>query len=86
MLAGADLTLARSPRPTWIIEICRSEFHPGGENPHVLETFDLFWKQGYEARWARPESRRLDRSEICGWMNGQSTGGDFINYIFAAPE
>ncbi len=69
VLLGAQQTIARSPRPTWLVEICLSEFHPGGVNPHFIETFELFWQHGYETHWASGDKRRVDRQDIADSAN-----------------
>lgn len=49
VLKGAIATLARTPKPAWLLEICLQEFHPGGANPDFREIFDPFHSHGYVA-------------------------------------
>lgn len=59
-LLGGAKVLASASKPTWVVEICISEHQPAGTriNPHLKETFQLFWDAGYEAFTAeqRPQS------------------------------
>ncbi len=66
MLKGANNLLYSDPRPTWIVEISVGEHQPAGVaiNPRLLETFQIFWAAGYEARTADRERRLVTRSEI----------------------
>jgi hypothetical protein len=57
VLAGAPNTLAMSPRPTWLVEICLSEHHPTGINPDFVKTFNTFWQNGYYAMTADRKSK-----------------------------
>jgi FkbM family methyltransferase len=82
VLLGALKTLILSPRPTWFIEICLSEFHPGAINPDYEATFDLFWKHGYEVRTANKEFSLVTPGDIKKWVaNKRSTINNF-NYLF----
>jgi FkbM family methyltransferase len=51
MLEGAKLLLSQEPKPIWMVEIAVSEHQPNGIaiNPHLLSTFQIFWRMGYEA-------------------------------------
>ena len=82
VLRGAQTTLAMSPRPTWMVEICLNEFHPSGLNPNYAATFETFWKHGYEVRTADKRDRVITSADISSWVAaGQSSLGVF-NYIF----
>jgi len=59
VLQGAQKTLAMSPRPTWMIEICSNEFRPAGINPNYASTFEMFWQNGYEVHTADRQNRRV---------------------------
>lgn len=84
VLAGAARLLEMHPKPKWIVEISVTENWPEGiqVNPHLQETFQLFWKLGYEARTADAEFRTVtpgEIGEIC------STGRDTLrshNFLF----
>lgn len=78
VLNGAMATLARDPKPEWLIEICLHEFHPGG-NPDFMTIFELFWNNGYSA--STPEGLEVTRNDVAEWIAMGRTNGGF-NYIF----
>lgn len=82
VLVGAGRILARTPKPTWMIEICLNEYHPDGINPHYSETFELFWNQGYVARTADDKGRIVGREEVRRWVAAGRTESGVINYLF----
>jgi FkbM family methyltransferase len=82
VLRGAKRTLNLDPKPTWMVEICLREFHPGGENPHYAATFGMFWENGYEARTADDRHRPVTPYDIDLYVrNGQGIPGA-INFFF----
>lgn len=82
VLMGALKTIKMTPRPTWIIEICLSEFHPGGLNPNFAATFEIFWHHGYEVRRANKEFTLVTPDDVKNWVaNKRAIINDF-NYIF----
>jgi len=82
VLRGALKTLCISPRPTWFVEICLNEFHPGGINPDYEATFDLFWQHGYEVRMANKEFTLVTPSDIKSWVANKRSRINNINYLF----
>ena len=82
VLRGALKTLRTSPRPTWFIEICLSEFHPGGMNPDYESTFDLFWQHGYEVRTANKEFTLVTPADIKRWVANKRSTNNTFNYLF----
>lgn len=82
VLRGALNTLSLSPRPTWFIEICLNEFHPGEVNPNYEATFDLFWKHGYEVRTANKEVTLVTPKDIKSWVANRCSNTNNFNYIF----
>lgn len=82
VLQGSERTLARSPRPTWLIEICLGEYHPAGRNPNYAATFELLWQNGYEAHTANREDRLLMPADIERWVCERRSDSRVINYIF----
>jgi FkbM family methyltransferase len=52
-LCGALRTLARTPRPIWMVEIVDFA-HKGGVHPHKADIFSLFARHGYAAREIAP--------------------------------
>lgn len=86
VLRGAIKTLTMFPRPTWFIEICLSEFHPGKLNPNYAATFDLFWQHGYEVRLANKEGRLITSADIQIWIADKKTNMSEFNYLFIPKE
>lgn len=82
VLKGALNTLAMSPRPTWFIEICLNEFHPGELNKNYAATFELFWQHSYEARLANKEGRVVTPIDIKNWVTRGNTDTNEFNYVF----
>lgn len=86
VLRGALMTLTRTPKPFWLLEICLQEFHPEGSNPDFLHIFKLFWKHGYEAYTANSTPRLIRPEEVTNWVaEGHAASGTF-NYVFADPK
>lgn len=87
VLKGAIKTLTMSPRPTWFIEICLSEFHPGKLNPNYAAIFNLFWKHGYEVRLANKENQLITETDIKKWLaDKQSSNKNEFNYLFIPKQ
>lgn len=88
MLQGASSVLGRTPRPTWVIEIAVSEHQPAGigVNPLLMDTFEVFWALGYEARTADRAQRLVTREEVAAVA---ATGRDTFachNFLFQYPD
>ncbi|MBI3704987.1 MAG: FkbM family methyltransferase [Rhizobiales bacterium] len=82
VLNGAEHTLALSPRPAWLVEICLRENFPGGLNDKFHNTFEMFWRRGYEARTANREERPIHPSDVNRWVKqGYADFGSY-NYLF----
>lgn len=86
VLRGATRTLSRSPRPAWQVEICLTEHHPNGINPHFLDLFDLFWSHGYRALTADAAARLVTRDDVVRWVEQRRRDFGFINYVFESEE
>lgn len=86
VLQGAAATLGREPRPVWLVEICLGEFHPGGPNPHYLETFELFWKAGYRAWTAAIPPAEVAPVDVRRWSEAGRCDAGTFNYLFASAE
>lgn len=82
VLNGAQATLARQPRPLWMLEICLHEYHPEGRNPDYLATFEKFWEHGYEARTANRNQRLVAPEEVRAWVRAGRASSGVINYLF----
>jgi len=84
MLEGAKNFLDREPRPVWMVEIAIRGHQPGDTevNPNLLSTFQIFWKNGYEAWTADKQIRCIYSDEIKHII---ATGKDTLgthNFIF----
>lgn len=86
VLQGAVKTLAMSPRPTWFIEVCLSEFHPRKLNPNYAATFNMFWQYGYEVRLANKEGRLITLPDIQNWLVDKKTNMREFNYLFIPKQ
>ena len=82
VIRGALKTLSLSSRPTWFIEICLSEFHPGEMNPNYEATFNLFWQHGYEVRIANKEVTLVTPNDIRSCVANKCSIINNFNYIF----
>lgn len=82
VLRGALKTLCASIRPSWFIEICLNEFHPGAVNQNFEATFELFWQHNYEVRLANKELTMITPQEIKEWAASKSTSHNSFNYLF----
>ncbi len=82
VLRGAQSTLNRSPRPTWLVEILLNEYQLPVSNPNYTATFDLFWQYGYEAHTANRPYRLIRPADVNGWVKAQHCDSGTINYIF----
>lgn len=82
VLRGATRVLARTPKPSWMIEICLDEYHPQGINPYYMATFEIFWGHGYVARTADGNGTIIDREEVRRCVATGKSGSGVINYLF----
>jgi len=82
VLKGAVNTLALSPKPAWLVEICFRENFPSGLNEKFYETFEVFWKNGYQARTANREERIITPRDVSRWVKQGFKDFGSHNYIF----
>ena len=82
VLKGAREIMRREPKPTWLVEICLTENHPSGMNPHFREIFDQFWNLDYEARSADHERRRISPEDVSQWVQSRHRQFGPPNYLF----
>jgi len=82
VLAGASNTLTRQPSPTWLLEVCLTEHHPGGRNPDFAAVFETFWRHGYEARTADTEHRLVGPEDVARWIAAGARDFGWINFLF----
>lgn len=82
-LLGAQRTLAMSPRPIWLVEICLNEHHPAGLNPNYTKTFELFWQHGYEAYTAGQDQKLVSPSDVQYAISSPGSWSvEGINFLF----
>lgn len=84
VLRGAARTLARTPKPAWLIEILlRGEVIPGnGTNARFYETFDIFWSNGYQCTMANTARTPVLPSDVLRWIGNGEVEGGTNNFIF----
>jgi FkbM family methyltransferase len=84
VLKGALATVAREPKPSWLLEVCLQEYHPSGRNPDFAAIFDLFFDHGYRAFAAIEPLRAVSREDILRWVESGSADAGTFNYLFTA--
>lgn len=81
VLAGATETLGLNPKPIWMVEVLlRSGVIPGGINTRFHETFETFWKLGYQCRKLDKTRSLVQRPNIEQWVSRRSA--DCTNFLF----
>ncbi len=80
-LRGATETLARSPAPAWLVEVCLTENLPAGQqNPHFADVFALFREHGYACHTVDAARRPVEADDVARWVaQGRR---DFGTYSF----
>jgi FkbM family methyltransferase len=85
LLRGAATTLARSPRPMWMIEVCFGEnFPPGKHNPHFVAVFELFAAANYRAYSVGKELRPVTLADVRSWAERGERDFGYVTYAFRA--
>lgn len=84
VLRGAEGLLTSSPRPVWLVEICRTEHHPDGMNLRYEDTFRLFLERGYRTVTAEKDPRPVSPAEIHESYRSGSVAPKVINYVFTS--
>ena len=82
VLGGAEHTLGLSPRPAWLVEICLNQNFQSGLNDKFHDTFEIFWRRGYEARTANREERLIHPSDVSRWVKQGHVDFGTHNYLF----
>ena len=82
VLRGAVASVARTPRPAWLLEVCLDEFHPQGLNPDFAAIFQLFWDHGYQAFTATAVPRPVTPAEVARWVAARHSDAGTFNYVF----
>jgi FkbM family methyltransferase len=84
VLQGCRQTLMMQPQPTWMVEICLSEYHPGGRNAHYRDTFEAFFAAGYEAFTADSNRTPVTPSDVDRHITNGRSDSSAINYLMIA--
>ena len=83
VLAGSTETLNLDPKPTWMVEILlRNGLIPGGINVRFHETFEMFWKRGYQCRKLDKTRSRVQKVDVQGWVSCGSA--DCMSFLFSS--
>jgi FkbM family methyltransferase len=86
VLRGADMTLSMVPKPTWLVEIrLDSGLVVGGRNTKFAETFEVFWKHGYQGRTPVSQDRIVKPEDVIRWSTQGHVDFGNSNYIFSDP-
>ncbi len=85
VLRGCREILSLHPKPTWMVEICLSEHHPGGSNAHYRDTFAVFFDAGYEARTADEHRTAIGLADIDRHVKDGRSDSGTINYLMLPP-
>ena len=88
VVQGATAVLQRQPSPVWLLEICLTEHHPAGLNPDFEQTFEVFWRHGYEATSLLDDGTRrvVTPAHIRHWAASREREFGYVSYVFeAAP-
>lgn len=81
-LNGASTLLHQDPRPTWLVEITITQ---GTRlNPNLLQTFELFFENGYQAWTATSKPRTVTPAEIQAIAQGGPDTLGVHNFLFTA--
>jgi FkbM family methyltransferase len=83
VLKGAQRTLGLNPKPIWLVEICLNQHFPGGRNEQFCQTFQVFWRHGYQALTADSEQRLIEPSDVNRWAQQGFVDFGSWNYIFS---
>ena len=82
VLKGAERTLNLTPKPLWLVEISLKEPWPSGWNDKFRETFEVFWRHGYQARIADSAQRPVGPRDVSRWAAKGCIDFGWHNYFF----
>jgi FkbM family methyltransferase len=86
VLLGCGGILTMRPQPTWMVEICLSDYHPGGSNPRYRDTFGLFFDAGYQPRAANGDRTVISLADIERYVKDGRSDSGTINYLMVPVE
>jgi FkbM family methyltransferase len=85
VLSGASGTLKLTPKPTWLVEIMLSDpLIPGGVSGKFADTFEAFWKHGYQCRKLNPARTPVGRADIDRWVANRFVDSGTHDFLFSA--
>lgn len=82
VLKGACATLAMAPKPVWLLEICFTEHHPDGVNPHFRSVFEFFWNNNYTAVSIEGNGREVTPADVDRWLASGHRDFGYVSYLF----
>lgn len=82
VLEGASRTLARTPAPEWLVEICLTENQPQGCNPFYADVFEAFWRHGYTARSVEADLRDVTAEDVKRWVEQGQRDFGYVSFLF----
>lgn len=83
VLKGASAVLNKNPRPTWFLEILlRDPVIPNGVNPRFQETFEVFWKSGYQCCKLNHERTPVSRDDVIRWQGQGFVDDGTTNFLY----
>ena len=82
-LAGCAETLARTPAPVWLVEVCLTENLPvGAVNGDFSAVFERFWGAGYGCRSVGPDAREVTPDDVARWTAARARDFGTPNFLF----
>jgi len=82
VLRGSERTMTMNPKPIWLVEICLNEHFPSGFNENFFETFEMFWRRGYQCKTTCPNARIVEPGDVKRWVRSGSVDFGTHNYLF----
>ena len=82
VLKGAITTLSRQLRPIWLVEIQPTRDYAGRPNERFVETFEVFWRHGYQCRMADTSGRQVSPDDVRVCCKSNPASGLGLNYVF----
>jgi FkbM family methyltransferase len=85
VLAGAAGTLELKPKPTWLVEIVlNGGLIPGGVSEKFTETFEAFWKHGYQCRKLDQARTPVAPADVSRWVANRFVDSETQDFLFSA--
>lgn len=84
LLRGAKEIMTQDPKPTWLIEVCLNEAHPGGANRDYEKTLDLFFDAGYRVSPVTDTNHFISREDVARFQRENKTPFDTFDYLIRA--